>query len=488
MKKSYVKSVLTTLVASAILLFLLASCGSSKPDVSPETFSGQTTVSPHESETNEIDPAGSKTVQAIEHTTNVVCPEFSLTEGFIIPVKQQAEVPDGFIGISSEEDFTKIGLNPGGNYILLNDLDISNVGRDAINSFSGIFDGNGHTITNNGGTTTNDAHIISLFRSVTDGGIIRNLGVHCSAQFDDYISGGIIIYTMRNATIDNCFTDGAIDIGGEDFECFGGLVGEAASSEINNCYNQCNMSSSDEGKIGGVVFKFDSTTISNCYNAGNIICNGKESYAAGISVLAKPFGLGSSVAMSELPAEINNSFNIGSISANNAAGILCDFSFGQVTQLSITRCYNAGVIVGSSSASGIGISRNINDCYNSGNISGETAFGIAYDDYGKTWSNGIYGTTLYCASSIYNCYNIGSIIAEENGGICSENHEPRNMQYCYYIDNIAEATPQGALYANVEKLTGSELKQESSFKGFDFENTWRMGDDNYPYPVFLPAY
>lgn len=481
MKKSYVKSVLSMLVASAILLFLLASCGSSNSDISPDTSSGQTTVFPHESDTNEIDPAESEAVQTIEHTTNVVCPEFSLTEGFIIPVEQQTEVPDGFIEISSEKDFTKIGLNPNGYYILTNDLDFTGVEYEPIQNFSGVLDGNGHIITNYG-------HSL-LFFSVKDGGEIKNLGVTYSNEFPfptykfkkyDYTGASGIVGTLESAKIDNCFVSG--DIEGTEGLLPGGVAGRLAgivviaeSSEILNCYNKCNIKEGD----AGIVYKSISTTILNCFNSGDIMSS-RDS--------------GGIVNFTKGTTEIRDCCNTGDIIGYGCAGIIsypCGINI-------ISRCYNAGSITskahadspyqqsaGGIVADGFGESNIIQDCYNSSEI----FFTFNPNPDATTDNDSAFGIGGLSHTTYINCYNIGKLITSDGrpaGGICSDGGN--SLEYCYFNEDAESATPQGALFANVERLTDLELQQKSSFKGFDFDNNWRMGDDNYLYPVFLPAY
>lgn len=481
MKKSYVKSVPSMLVASAILLFLLASCGSSNSDISPDTSSGQTTVFPHESDTNEINPAESEAAQTIEHTTNVVCPEFSLTGGFIIPVEQQTEVPDGFIEISSEKDFTKIGLNPNGYYILTNDLDLAGVEYEPIQNFSGVLDGNGHIITNYG-------HSL-LFFSVKDGGEIKNLGVTYSSEFPfptykfkkyDYTGASGIVGTLESAKIDNCFVSG--DIEGTEGLLPGGVAGRLAgivviaeSSEIINCYNKCNIKEGD----AGIVYKSISTTISNCFNAGEIV---SSRCVGGIANFTK------------ISTEIRDCYNTGNLTGNGCAGIVsypCDINF-------LSRCYNSGAITSRADddrayqhaavgivAVGCADGSIIQNCYNGGKI----LYNFNPNPDVPEMSPGAFGIGNSRHTVYVNCYNIGELITsggETIGGICSDGEN--NLEYCYFSESAESATPQGALFANVEQLTDSEMQQESSFEGFDFDNTWRMGDVDYPYPVFLPAY
>jgi len=106
--------------------------------------------------------------------TNVTSPEFKLTDGFIVPVEKQTTVPEGWIGISTAEEFDKVRMNPIGKYILMNDLDLSSLKNYESTNLDegGIFDGNACKIS--GFTTT-------LFHSVS-GAMIKNLGVVCSVR------------------------------------------------------------------------------------------------------------------------------------------------------------------------------------------------------------------------------------------------------------------------------------------------------------------
>lgn len=52
----------------------------------------------------------------------------------------------GTIYVSSYPDLVNMVKNPGGSYVLLKDIEISNTDDFSIQNFSGIFDGNGHSI------------------------------------------------------------------------------------------------------------------------------------------------------------------------------------------------------------------------------------------------------------------------------------------------------------------------------------------------------
>ena len=53
----------------------------------------------------------------------------------------------GTIYVSSYPDLVNMMKNPGGSYILLKDIEINNADNFSVQNFSGIFDGNGHSIS-----------------------------------------------------------------------------------------------------------------------------------------------------------------------------------------------------------------------------------------------------------------------------------------------------------------------------------------------------
>jgi hypothetical protein len=78
------------------------------------------------------------------------------TPDFLVPVEQKTEVPEGYIGIYTAEDLDNVRNDLTANYILMNDIDLSAyenwepIGKLSTfayyDTFSGVFDGNGHSI------------------------------------------------------------------------------------------------------------------------------------------------------------------------------------------------------------------------------------------------------------------------------------------------------------------------------------------------------
>jgi len=282
-------------------------------------------------------------------------------------------VPDGYNAIYTIEDLYCISFDLDKNYILMNDLDLSTAtanggdwdfdgrGWDPIGSnciyadeaFSGIFDGNGHTIS---GININFSSLpsgsgneicVGLFSNVT--GTVKNLSV----------SGSISAFPFYEKTI-----------------YVGGITGKLGGN-IYNCSNATQISiysgsticatTSFVGGISGI--SLNSSKITQCYNTANIGLSYHAEkyvggYGSGYNSLNK-FASGISNVNSANNVEICNSYNFGNISSsssgyNNAAGI----SFVSYSVLNISNCYNAGNITVGDNAKGCAISSTtVDNCY-----------------------------------------------------------------------------------------------------------------------------
>jgi|GEM_PF-2878790 len=385
---------------------------------------------------------------------NVTSPKFELSDGFIVPIEKKTSAPDGFISISTAEDFDKIKLNPSGNYILMSDIDLSQEGHRA-SIDGGTVDGNGYKIIG----LDKD---IWLFDELKNGAVLKNLGVE--------LNGGELVSEAKNdSTIENCFTFGFVNVITSGLtEHRGAIASHLENASVINCYNLAKFfyKSIKEYKeysddffinyIGGIAGRLNNSNIENCYNEG----------------------------------EINSE------QARVACGIVALCSSG-----SIKNCYNSGNITVSLSAAGIGGDK-IENCYNMGNIvstykdervsiTSEGVFGIGGNqvkncyNYGalESWMNAS-GISHGNEATVTASYNVGKTTSQNAGAISSS----KNLENCYFLDNVANATPDGALFATVKKLTESQMKDKTSFVGFDFDAVWEMGSGDYPYPVFKAIY
>ncbi len=233
------------------------------------------------------------------------------------------EVPYGYTAIYTIEDLYAIRNNLGGNYFLMNDIDMSEAtatggdydcgtGWNPIGTteegFHGTFDGNGHKIIGMHifgefiPENQYDAGVhLGLFRDIYGGGSVKNLGmtdcsINVAAAQNMNIDIGCIAGSAYPDTddtcIQNCYTDGMIQAQADEGGIYaGGLLGNAF------IYS------------GG-----DRIYISDNYNMCDITCGGKNEtklFAGGI------LGAG------EVYAKLERCYNTGKIRNGSTAGAIC---------------------------------------------------------------------------------------------------------------------------------------------------------------------
>jgi len=136
-----------------------------------------------------------------------------------------------------------------------------------MSSFSGIFDGDGHTIFglyNTRSNTVDAAFVVTL----DEKGIIRNLNIADSYSAGLYTAGGIV--ANCKGKIEKCSFDGFVYSKGDQAEV-GGLVGTSTgTASIINCYSLARIHAKS-GMVAGIVGSDINTHIENCYFAGKFI-------------------------------------------------------------------------------------------------------------------------------------------------------------------------------------------------------------------------
>ena len=133
-------------------------------------------------------------------------------------------------------------------------------------SYSGIFDGKGHTIKNLS-IDNSSAQYVGLFGYV-DGGTIRNLTVSGSVKGSGHTGG--IAGGAEGGTFENCANQCEVQGG-----TTGGIIGfasELGTLIVRDCYNVGRITTTTGNNVGGIIGqcinKF--VTIRNCYNAGTV--------------------------------------------------------------------------------------------------------------------------------------------------------------------------------------------------------------------------
>lgn len=315
------------------------------------------------------------------------------------------------------------------------------VGSSGSTSFTGTFNGFGHTISN----LTIDAPATSnvgLFGAVGNGGVITNVGL-VGASVTGYGNVGALVGVNYGA-ISNSYSTGSVS----GSRVIGGLVGSNSYSgghgSISNSHSTASAQS-QYGNVGGLVGQ-SYGTIANSFATGNV---GSSNYASGglvgatfTGTISNSYATGAvagsgnngrrvgGLVGTNYGANITNSFATGAVSGNHAIGGLVGVDFGGTT----SNVYATGAVSVSSGQGGglIGVNEaTISNAYSTGSVtgSGGQLGGLIGASYGATITN-----------SFWNSQTSGQSVSS-GGGL---------------------------------PLTTARMLQQNSFSGWDFAGTWAI--------------
>ncbi len=313
-------------------------------------------------------------------------------------------VPDGYTAIANEaqlralmgtSDTTKLA----GKYFLTADIAI--IGTDAqapigtsAAPFTGIFDGNGKTISN---ISLTGASNVGFF-GATNGATIRNLTLSGNIDATGDNVGGFIGYAVGALTLTDCTNkinvnsirvsaDNSIGIR------VGGLVGFVSKStsvvvNIENCKNYGAVSG--KNMVGGLVGRYESgkastsgvTTVTSFQNYGNITATGVVSAKDASAYVGGMAGMFTNNAGGQ--ATISNLYNKGEIKASEGkhAGGIVGYYRSYKTTAEMTDAFNEGKVYAKAgcvggvigSANGANVAHTIKRLYNAGEVTSDTAY------------------------------------------------------------------------------------------------------------------
>ena len=163
----------------------------------------------------------------------------------------------GTIYVSSYPDLVNMMKNPGGSYILLKDIEINNADNFSVQNFSGIFDGNGHSISF---SNSREGGFVEVLEK---GATIKNLHVYISAATGTDNVG--IIAGTSYGTISNCWVSGYVSASG--INC-GGLVGKLSGGSVSDCYSLATVSGTSI--YGGLIGAAENASVERCYVSASI--------------------------------------------------------------------------------------------------------------------------------------------------------------------------------------------------------------------------
>ena len=138
------------------------------------------------------------------------------------------------------------------------------IGTSFKNSYTGTFDGGGHTIT--GLTVTTNDKYAGLFGYIGNAGTVKNVvmeGVLITSNNGSSQAGGVVGYSW--GTIENCSVSGSVS--GTVY--VGGVVGAQWGGSITGCSSSATVKGMVD--VGGVAGQTNSNaTMTACYATGNV--------------------------------------------------------------------------------------------------------------------------------------------------------------------------------------------------------------------------
>ena len=294
------------------------------------------------------------------------------------------------------------------------------IGVDNAGKFTGIFEGNNHTIK--GIYVKKDGNFAGLFGNSNT---IQNLTIA-----DSYIEAtgsavGGIAGAVRDGKILNCINKSIVAGGGY---IVGGIAGQFKGEKIENCVNEGKITGGIEnsyGQVAGIVGNMVTGNIINCTNKGMITDRGVAT--GGIAGQSKG-------------DKIQNCVNLGTI----YGGIYNDIE-----------TYSGGIV-------GQFLGKMIESCVNNGNtLSKGTVNGGICGSIGKNSS-----------STIEKCINIGMVQGKGgfNGGICGcmNDNSSSTIKNCYNLGDVIEEA------SNVAEIGGIIATINKGFSG-TISNNYNLG-------------
>ena len=136
------------------------------------------------------------------------------------------------------------------------------IGTSFDNSYTGTFDGGGHTIT--GLTITTKDQFVGLFGYLNRAGTVKNVvmeGIQITSNHMFGNTGGVAGFSW--GTIENCSVSGSVS----GTKCVGGVVGAQKAGSITGCSSSATVKGTvDVGGVAGEKWG----TMTACYATGNV--------------------------------------------------------------------------------------------------------------------------------------------------------------------------------------------------------------------------
>jgi len=337
-------------------------------------------------------------------------------------------------------------------------------------------------------------------------GTIVNSYVTGNVYGTDFSVGGLV--GLNSGKIENSHALGNVTVGSWNWNgsSVGGLVG-SNDGTITNCYAMGNVKGA-VGRIGGLIGS-NKGTITNCYATGNV---SGQHYSVGglvgnnggiiIGCYATGSVNGSSSNVGGLVGDnssnrggivrdnnssggkIENSYATGNVTGESSVGGLAGNNYGGT----ITNSYASGNVVGEKNSIGglVGLNRydgTVTNCYANGIVTGQEAVG------GLVGGNG---------GAISNSYTSGRAKGNKNvGSLVGINGDKATINNSYALEDVSgllflagyRADSESGV-TNSDTKTAEQIKQQKTYKGWDFVKIWNIDkniNSGFPYLKAMTA-
>jgi hypothetical protein len=326
--------------------------------------------------------------------------------GPTIPPSEDLEIRDWY-------DLDAVRDNPGGDHILMNDLNSATAGYEELagptanqgkgwrpigaldpvwgvwgpTTFRGTFDGQGYEIRdlfiNRPGEDC-----VGLFGLTYANRFVRDVGVvNVTVTGDRYVGGLVGWYcSSEGMGVSNSYSTGTVT-GRTDV---GGLIGWNEGGDVTDSYSTGTVFGGSQ--TGGLVGRNYFSTVSNCYYTGSVT-GGSE--------------VGGLVGQNEHDCDVTNSYSnatvVGGSRVGGLVGLNCDDTDRQFGGGTISSSYSTSTVSGSKYVGGLvgdNDAGTVSNSYSTGNVTGERCVGGLVGDYPYgLFGNFPYGTVT---NSYYN--------------------------------------------------------------------------------------
>ncbi|MGL4589863.1 MAG: immunoglobulin-like domain-containing protein [Mycoplasmatales bacterium] len=169
--------------------------------------------------------------------------------------------------IKNSRDLNLLRTQPDKNFILVNDIDLTNEKLTPIDEFSGTFDGKGNKISNM--SLVSDPDTTAFINSLADTGVIKNISFeNVDVDATSWISSTVV--GMNLGVVDNVKVSGVLQAnsGGS----IGGIIGDNRFGTVTNSTSNLKITSglNQNVLVGGVVGNAYNKSSQNNYFSGTI--------------------------------------------------------------------------------------------------------------------------------------------------------------------------------------------------------------------------